>query len=132
MTQGWNVCLKGDYYLASKEIEIDKIDSWPPLGVSPSESGILILVGNQTVEQMLDILNSDCASFLARTRYFVPNDEFFGQLESNNVSALYQVDDNLGNTGIVLIGKPTINMNFSQKIEIVNIYEGDSAYNIFD
>ncbi|MDW6002750.1 hypothetical protein [Vibrio mangrovi] len=131
LKQGWNICLRKDHYLAIKEVQLSEIDSWPPLAIKPLDGGLLLLVGNNIEEDILSILNEECSSFLARTRYFVPNTELFKRLESDNVSVMYQVNDNLNNTGMVLLGKHSINMMQVEYISIDTIYEGDSAYKVF-
>ena len=47
------------------------------------------------------------------------------------MSVLYQVNDQLNNTGIVLLGKQSISITSAENIDIVAIYEGDSAYKVF-
>ncbi|MBJ7554736.1 hypothetical protein [Marinomonas spartinae] len=131
LKNGWNTYVRNDHYLAFKELKLSEIDSWPPMAVQYSDGGVLLLIGNENEEAMLTILNEGCASFLARTRYFVPDEKFFEQLESRNVSALYQVNDQLNNTGIVLLGKHSISMTSGEKFSIIATYEGDSAYKVF-
>ena len=118
LKEGWSTCVKNDHYLASKEIELNEVDSWPPLGIKISDGGVLLLAGNEAKENMLNVVNDECSSFLARTRYFVPDSEFFSQLVSSGVCALYQVNDDQNNPGIVLIGKPVLSMTSEENIDI--------------
>lgn len=131
LKNGWSVYGKSDHYLAFKELLVSEIDSWPPLGVQPSDGGVLILIGNESKESLLSFLNKDISLFLARARYFVPDKKFLKQLEAENVLALYQVNDQLNNPGVVLLGKKTISVTFVEKVNIAAIYEGDSAYKVF-
>ena len=131
LKNGWNTSVRNDHYLAVKELKLSEIDSWPPLGVKSSDGGVLLLVGNESEEVLLSTLDEESSLFLARTRYFVPNNKFFKQLEARNVSVLYQVNDQLNNTGIVLLGKQSISITSAENIDIVAIYEGDSAYKVF-
>lgn len=131
LKNGWNTSVRNDHYLAFKELKLSEIDSWPPLEVQFSDGGVLLLVSNESEETLLTTLDEESSSFLARTRYFSPNNKFFKQLEAGNVSALYQVNDQLDNTGIVLLGKQFISMTSAENIDIVATYEGDSAYKVF-
>lgn len=131
LKDGWEVHIKNNHYFASKEIMLYEINSWPPLGIRPLDGGVLILVGNETKEKMLSAVNDDCSYFLAWTRYFAPDSEFFKQLELKNLSAIYQVNDDQNNTGLVFIGKATINMTSVQNVNIIETYEGSSAYKAF-
>ena len=131
LKDGWNVSSRKDHYLAIKEVQLSEIDAWKPLFIDPLIGGGLLFVGNKSDEDMLNVLNTECTSFLARNWYFVPNAEFFKQLELENMSAMYQVNDDLGNTGIILVGKHSISMASTEDINICAIYEGDFAYKVF-
>ncbi|OOF02585.1 hypothetical protein BZG79_14595 [Salinivibrio sp. MA427] len=131
LKSGWKTSVRNDHYLAFKELKLSEIDSWPPLGVQPSDGGVLLLLGNENEDTLLNALDEEHSSFLARTRYFVPDNKFFKQLEAGNVSVLYQVNDQLNNTGIVLLGKQSISMTSAENVDIVTTYEGDSAYKVF-
>ncbi|MEZ8639216.1 hypothetical protein AB6D55_04545 [Vibrio splendidus] len=131
LKNGWNTSVRNDHYLAFKELPLSEIDSWPPLEAQPSDGGVLLLIGNENEETLLSSLDEESSSFLAKTSYFAPGNKFFKQLEAGNVSALYQVNDQLNNTGIVLLGKQFISMTPAENVEIVATYEGDSAYKVF-
>lgn len=131
LKQGWKISLRNGHYLATKEVQPSEVDSWPPLGVNPLDGGLLLLASSESEGDMLNVLSEECSSFLARTKYFAPDSEFFEKLDAGKVIALYQVNDDLNNTGIVLIGKQVISMMSAPNIPIVATYEGDSAYKAF-
>ena len=82
LKNGWNTSVRNDHYLAFKELKLSEINSWPPLGVQPLDGGVLLLVGNDSEETLLSTLDEESSSFLARARYFAPDNQFFKQLEA--------------------------------------------------
>ncbi len=129
--QGWNIHLRGDHYLAVKELLLDDINTWPPLAISPLDGGIVLMMGDCDASDVLNAMNDDCSLFLASTMYFAPDRTFLVKMEESDIVAIYQLNDDLGHVGIVLVGNRTIDTMTLNYIPIAKTFEGELAYKAF-
>jgi hypothetical protein len=128
----WNIAYRNSHYVAFKEIVSSEINTWPLLGVNPNDGGIILLSGNYIQNDILNIVNNEDSAFLAKNKYFAPDATFLSRLENTKAMALYQVNDELNNFGLVIIGNVTLDLkNISKNISIIEIIEGEDAYKIF-
>ena len=131
--RNWNIFSRSNHYIAINELLSCDIKVWPPLGVNPLDGGLLLLCGDFSQDQVLRLVSDEDTAFMAKNKYFVPDDTFLARLEHNEKAvALYQANDELNNLGFILIGNLVIDIKrISKSISIKQIYEGDSAYKIF-
>lgn len=130
--KNWSIYKRNDHYVAIKEISFNDVKAWPPLGINPLDGGIILMLGDYDEVGVLGSISNNDSIFLARNRYFAPDFDFLTNLERTKILALYQVNDDLNNTGLVLTGDITIDMKaIGRKISISNIFEGESAYKLF-
>ncbi len=131
LKNGWTIYNNNDYYLAVREVQVNEIGTWPLFGINPLDMGFILMMG-ESQDSVLNLLNEGCSLFLARTRYFAPDRNFLEKLGENGISAIYQVNDDLGNTGIVFVGCQSIDMMLlSRIIQIEEIFEGKDSYRAF-
>ena len=132
INQGWQVHLRNEHYLASKRLDGNDIETWPSLGADTSSSGVVIAMGNDDFDIILGSIDQSCSQFLAQTRYFVPERKFLRALKEKDLAVLYQVDDDLGNAGLVLVTAKFIDTTAIEKsVSIARTFEGESAYKVF-
>ena len=128
----WTIFTKDTHYIAIKEILYNDINDWPPLGAGSSDGGSVIILGNYGLHYISNIINDEDSIFLAKNKYFAPDTNFLLRLKKQKALALYQVDDEFGNMGLVLVGEGRVRPEtFTKTISFSQIYEGESAYKIF-
>lgn len=128
---GWKVELKDSHYLASKELGLDDIKSWPSLGVDSSSAGMFIITG-RNLDAIFGLIDPSLSLFLAQTRYFAPERKFLTRLENKDAAIIYRLDDDSGNMGLVLVTTKHIDIKaLGNSIDIGEIFEDGCAYKAF-
>jgi len=94
------------------------------------DGGLLVLIGDD--DAVIDLVDDDSYLFLARTRYFVPDQPFLLQLQHSGVSAIYQANDDLGNDGFVILTSNRLDLGaISNRGILGNIFEAEESYRAY-
>lgn len=129
--RGWRIHCRDGHHIALKEASVNEIDSWPPFGIDPADSGYILMMGDQEEEDILSALDDYSSEFLARNKYFVPTRGLLESLEQRDLTLLYGVAHDLGWPGVIEVGPRRIDSTeLARHVEIGEIFEGESAYRV--
>ncbi|MBY5925865.1 MULTISPECIES: hypothetical protein [unclassified Halomonas] len=123
----WEVSVENEVYHATFFKSSDSLLDFSFLDECSEKSGLVFFFSKKTDFSPKKIVNSDRAWHLASKKRFIPDAEILDTLCKNDFSLAYLITDNLGNTGVVVVGNAKLNFSRLREKEI-SIFEGINSY----
>ena len=133
----WSVCQKGPVLLALKKIAMPEFDSFSPDGVTRDDGHLLILspYGNTPDGNAFKVERESTRKVLYNFTgmgTMAPDRYIYEFLEKNNISILYEINDDQCRQGHVLVGSHKIGDDLLKKCNFIeNVSRGKNASSIW-